>query len=278
MSTRRPEARRVRGWELTAGVIAGLLAGFLLAGGGGKRAGETPPERPSVAAPAPIALPEVVRLERQLELEQQRRGELESQLAGRPAVPAPPLEKVGTPARQLGNSPPPLAWIAEDVLLGAGFAAAELEALNGFYEKTELERLFVRDQATREGWFRRPRYARRMREFNERYEALRFDYGDDGYDWILYARGRDNRVRVDRVLQGSAAADIGLEEGDVILQYDDERIFAAPALQQATGEGRAGATVSLEADRRGERIRLYPPRGPLGVVLSSLSVEPRARY
>ncbi len=267
----------MRGWELVAGVTLGLVAGFLLWGDRGEEATETPKQQtPRVAAPARD--PAVQRLEAQLELEEARRVELERELAARLAVPAKTPEKRDAPKRKPEKAKRPGDWIDGDVLLQAGFDATELEALNERYESTELERLFVRDQATREGWFGRPRYYRRMRELNESYEELRVEYGEDRYDWILYASGRDNRVRVDRVMRDSPAADVGLERGDIILRYNDERIFDARALQQATGEGRAGETVALDVDRGGERIRLYPPRGPLGIGLDSLPVEPGSLY
>jgi hypothetical protein len=273
---RRYAVNRVRGWELAAGGTLGLVAGFLLWGEASQEAETSRPETPRVAAPAPD--PEVQRLKVQLRLEQARRVELEDELSARPVVPAPRSPKRDAPKRKPGRAKRPGGWIDDDVLLEAGFDAAEVEALNERYEKTELERLFVRDEATREGWFRQPRYFRRMRELNESYDALRAEYGEDRYDWILYAWGRDNRVRVARVMRDSAASDVGLEAGDVILRYDDERIFDARALQQATGEGRAGETVTLEVDRGGERIRLHPPRGPLGVALGSLPVKPPSLY
>ena len=272
----------MRGWQLAAGATLGLLVGFLLWGGDDDGAGQTSvPEAPKVVAPAPH--PEVRRLQAQLDREEVRRNELERELSVRPKVPVaeprPSQARKKKPAgAKIRKAKRPEEWFDDDLLLRAGFDAAEVEALNERYELIELERLFVRDEATREGWLGQPRYHRRMRELDERYNALRFEYGDDRYDWLLYASGNDNRVQVDRVMQHSAAADVGVELGDIILRYDDERIFDVRTLQQATGEGRARDAVSLDVERAGEHIRLYPPRGPLGIVLVPRYVEPDPLY
>lgn len=268
----------MRGIELAAGAALGLFAGFLLWGVGSDDAAErTAEDGPSLAAPPPETASELQALKARLEREETRRMELESEIAARPPVAAPAPEKPPQAAKPEPGKPPG-DWIDDRVLRDAGFGDSELDALDELYESTELERLFVRDQAKREGWLRSQRYRQRMRELNSRYDALRFEYGEDRFDWILFATGRPNRIRVDRVLRDSAAAEIGLEVGDLILRYDDERVFDTPSLQQATGEGRAGETVALDVDRGGERVRLYLPRGPLGIVLGAARKKPGAIY
>lgn len=271
----------MRGWQLAAGAILGLGIGFLVWGGRDGDPQKSEPETPEVVAPAPD--PEVRRLQAQLDLEEARAGEMERELSARPRIPAAKPRTSEPRKRKPRRERPDKVkrredWFDDKLLIGAGFDAAEVEALNERYEQIELDRLFVRDEATRQGWLGQPRYHRRMRELDERYNALRFEFGEDRYDWLLYASGNDNRVRVDRVMQDSAAADVGVELGDILLRYDDERIFDVQILQQATGEGRVGAAVSLDVERQGEQIRLYPPRGPLGVVLVPIYVEPDPLY
>lgn len=275
----------MRRWELAAGVGLGLVAGFLIWGGG------VGPEDDAAAPPVPEAsrvtdAPRDLRMQRlqqELDREKTLRLELEREIASSAAAPSPTPDPV--PAAE----PPPESeerpkgkqageWIADDVLLEAGFDPSEVDALNALYEQTELERLFVRDQAVREGWLRTPRYRRQMGELNARYETVREEYGEDRYDWILYAAGRDNRVRVARVMRDSPAADIGLEVGDVVLRYDEERVFDARGLQRATGQGEAGRLVILEVERAGERIRFHPARGPLGISLDPTLAEPTPPY
>jgi S1-C subfamily serine protease len=109
---------------------------------------------------------------------------------------------------------------------------------------------------------------------DDRLLAVRERYGEDTYDWFLYAAGRSNRVKVEGVLGGSAAADAGFRSGDVIVSYDGERIFKPGALVQGTLGGRLGDHVDVEVMRGGELVSLRVPRGPLGVRLGRDTVEP----
>lgn len=95
---------------------------------------------------------------------------------------------------------------------------------------------------------------------------LRNELGDDAYDRYLYASGRPNRVRVQRVMQGSAAARAGLAEGDVLLSYDGERLFRFDDLRAASYQGQPGDTVLLEVRREdGTVAQMVIPRGPMGI-------------
>ncbi|MEE2674521.1 MAG: PDZ domain-containing protein [Myxococcota bacterium] len=279
----------MRGWQLAAAAMLGLVIGFLVWGGRDGDRQPLEPETPEVVTPVPD--PEAQRLEEQLDREEARRIEPQRELSPRPTPPVvnPPTPPVVKPPKDEAReraleeieslkAKRREEWFDNEVLLRGGFDPEEIEALNEYYELIELERLFVRDEATREGWLGKPRYHRRMRELDERYNALRFEYGDDRYDWLLYASGEDNRVRVQRVMQHSSADDVGVEPGDIILSYEGERIFDVPSLQHATSGGRARETVSLDVEREGEHIRLYPPRGPLGVVLVPLYVRPAPPY
>jgi hypothetical protein len=234
------------------------------------------------ATGAADATAEIEALREELAREVGRREALEQALSERAA--ASPAE-APTPGAPTAPGPPAAAnakprenWLDEPVLVAAGFTPAEAEALRRRFEAIELERLFVRDQATREGWFGAPRFQQRMRELNAEYDVLREEHGDERYDWILFASGRNNRVVVDRVLPDSAASEVGLEPGDVFLAYDEERVFDAGALQRATSGGVFGETVGVDVLRDGERIRLYPSRGPLGVGLRVERREPDPLY
>ena len=142
--------------------------------------------------------------------------------------------------------------------------------------EVELDRLYLRDQATREGWLNTPRYNQAMREVNGDLTALRDDVGDDAYDRYLFAAGQVNRVVVGSVIAGSSAEDSGIKPGDTVLRYDDQRVFSTNELQSATTEGVAGDTVAVTVLRGGQRLRLYLPRGPLGVRLFTERRHPEA--
>jgi hypothetical protein len=133
--------------------------------------------------------------------------------------------------------------------------------------EVDLDRLYLRDQATREGWFNTPRYGQALQELNRDANALREDVGDDAYDRYLYASGQVNRVVVGSVIADSAAQEAGLKPGDTVLRYDDQRIFSTTELQSATAAGVAGDLVTVTVQRGGEPVRLYVPRGPLGIRL-----------
>jgi hypothetical protein len=167
-----------------------------------------------------------------------------------------------------------LQWFDEALLLEAGLTPAEIEALRERFEGIEMERLYLRDEATRDGWLNTHRYRKSAGELEVAFHALRNDFGDEVYDWLLFASGRNNRVAVGGVLEDSPAAEAGLESGDLIISYDGARIFGARELQMATTGGEAGRLVVLEFYRGGERVRVYVPRGPLGIRLGEQTRRP----
>ena len=75
-------------------------------------------------------------------------------------------------------------------------------------------------------------------------------------------------------MSGSAAETAGIQAGDKIIRYDNERIFSWSEIRQATLAGNAGDIVAIEVERNGEHYLLNIPRGPLGVRLDMESVEP----
>jgi hypothetical protein len=164
----------------------------------------------------------------------------------------------------------------EQKLAGAGLPERDVADLRRLFEEVELERLYLQNQATREGW-PRGRLAGEQAALDDRLLSVRDEYGEDAYDWFLYASGRTNRVVVEGVLGGSAAEEAGLRAGDVIVRYDGERIWKPGSLIQGTLGGRLNETVELEVERGGSRERVSLPRGPIGVRLGRRSVEPVRR-
>jgi hypothetical protein len=149
-------------------------------------------------------------------------------------------------------------------LAALGLPDAEIERLRERYAAHQLDELYLRDEARRDGWLRDPRYQRELRGLRG---ALRDELGDAGYDTLLYATGQHNRVVITQPIPGSPAERAGLQAGDALLSYGGERIFDAIALIQATAARPAGEQTELRFERNGEELRAFLPRGPLGTTL-----------
>lgn len=155
--------------------------------------------------------------------------------------------------------------------LAAGFSAEETRDLTRRMEEVEMDQLYLRDRASREGWLRTPEYRNARNDLRNR---LLEEMGEEAYDRFLYATEQSNRVLVDSVLDNSPAQDIGLESGDIIRGYGDKRVFSFRDIRRESQQGTAGDSVALRVERDGEILELEIPRGPLGVRLNSLSVGP----
>ena len=154
----------------------------------------------------------------------------------------------------------------ERSLVGAGVDPDDARWLHERYDAYEMQRLYLMDQAGREGWEKLPSGRQALGELER---ELREELGEPRYDQFLFALGRNNRVVVHDVLSRSPAADAGFRERDVVLRYDDARIYSPQQLRKATRGGRAGELIPVELWRKGERIRVFVPRGPLGVTLET---------
>lgn len=165
----------------------------------------------------------------------------------------------------------------EAALLAAGFDPEDLEALRERLDAIALERLYLQDAAEREGW----RGTRRWREERLALDAalygLREEFGEELFDWGLYASERPNRVQVKSVLRGSAAERAGIEAGDVIVAYDDQRIFRGKDLRAAVESGRPGQSTEVRVLRDGSTHRVFVPGGPLGVRFEPTVMRPPLR-
>jgi hypothetical protein len=162
----------------------------------------------------------------------------------------------------------------DEALLDAGFTRSEVAAFRTRMDNIQLERLYLRDRAAREGWLATRRYMEESRALNDQLSGAREEFGDELYDWAMYTTGRANRIQVTEVMEGSAAAEAGLAPGDVIFAYDDRRIFSGGELRDETAVGTAGQTTPVDVVRDGESWRVYLPRGPLGIMIEPTSQEP----
>ncbi|MEM9384657.1 MAG: PDZ domain-containing protein [Pseudomonadota bacterium] len=158
--------------------------------------------------------------------------------------------------------------------IDAGFPPDRAADLKARQDELSLKRLFLRDQARREGWMGSERYRTELAQINEGVEQLRSELGDSDYDRFLYATGRPNRVLVRTTLTGGPAQEAGLQPGDAILSYDGARVFDTRSLVTMTQGGSFGTPTSIEVERDGERLVLYIPRGPLGLNMRSTTQRP----
>jgi S1-C subfamily serine protease len=149
-----------------------------------------------------------------------------------------------------------------------------VDAFSRQIDGLEMERLYLRDQATREGWLDSSRYRQESRRISEAQRASRDEFGEQMYDWFLYSTKHPNRVRVEQVFEGSPADEAGLRVGDLIVRYDDRKIFGGQDLRESTVSGRAGDLTPVDLERGGEEIRVYVPRGPLGIRMHPTTRKP----
>jgi len=198
----------------------------------------------------------------------------------------PPSTQPGTAAAREGGSPArPPGDVAPELspgdserpmfdvgrLVAVGVHPQDAEELLGAWEQFSLDRLYLVDQAAREGWLYKPRFQREVAGLEHR---MLEDVGEEGWDQLLYGSGQPNRVIVRQVLEGSSADLAGLQPGDVIMRYNDRRVFKTEWLQSATVRGRPGTVVRLEVFRGGEPITVDVERGPLGTLLRNAHVPP----
>jgi hypothetical protein len=162
----------------------------------------------------------------------------------------------------------------ERALVAAGLDAASAAQIKRRGDELTMAEMYLRDQATREQWLDTPRFHEEMAALNAQQVPLREEIGEDAYDRYLFARGHANRVRVDDVLSESPAAHAGVQTGDLIVRYDDGRIFAPAELVAQTRTGGEGETIRLEIIRNGERLQIEVPRGPLGLRVAPTQAAP----
>jgi membrane-associated protease RseP (regulator of RpoE activity) len=184
--------------------------------------------------------------------------------AANPDAAANASKSAGTRSRQD-------QWIDAAAMVAAGMSPTDAARLREMYEAQQLDELYLRDQASREGWISSSRFRSEMGALRE---ALRTELGDEDYDWVMWASGRKNRVEVDDVLQNSAAEAAGIQKGDILVSYGGELMMSPRELRRATLQGRIGDSIAIDVLRGGERIRFYVPAGPLGTRLGTASRQP----
>jgi hypothetical protein len=185
------------------------------------------------------------------------------------------FDKLGS-AKTLSAEPARVAsrGLDQETLLAAGVEPGLASAYLSSQSRLEMQRLELRDRASREGWLNSDRFRKQLGELEGSVEALRAQIGDDSYDRFLYLTGQPNRVVIASVIEESPAQLAGVQAGDIVLDYADSRVFSFTELRDATRVGESGESVLVRVQRKGETLELLVPRGPLGVRLDSERVEP----
>ncbi len=161
-----------------------------------------------------------------------------------------------------------------DSLILAGVDPYLAQEIQQRSDQWSLQRLELIDQATREGWRESEQFDERLQALRDARPDIRGELGDADYDRYLYASGDSNRVAVSSIINGSAAQQSGLQNGDVVVSYANNRVFGTRELQRATRDGQRGESVQVEVLRNGQVITVDVPRGPLGVTLTGSRVDP----
>lgn len=163
----------------------------------------------------------------------------------------------------------------EGALVAAGFSRSRAAEIRALYEEIVLEG--IHEPGEEEGgvgaydaeWF-----LEEAERQDARLSQLEDELGEEGYDWLLYAAGQSNRVRVTVVLPGSAASDAGLQSGDLLLAYDGERIATSSQVSGAARAGTTGEMVPIDFERDGQRHQGFIVRGSLGARIEDVRHMP----
>ncbi len=159
-------------------------------------------------------------------------------------------------------------------LLAAGFTERDTEAIERRAAEATMERMMLDDRALREGWANTPRYFEEMRTIESEQARIRNYLGDDAYDRYLFASGNPNRLSVASVVPTSPAEQAGLEPGDILLSYGDQRLFDNRQLRELRSAGQPGESVTVEVMRDGRAMEITIPRGPIGIQINTTIVNP----
>lgn len=187
------------------------------------------------------------------------------------------LEKEINPALISQNVNEPAQTESEKnkkILLGMGISEESASRIQRLAEKKEMEQLYLRNTAVREGWFGTEKYFEKTRELDLSSNIYRDQLGDEKYDQFLYESQLTNRIKIQSVLSESPAEAAGLQADDYILSYGNQRVFNWSDLTYLTANGENGENVPIEIQRNGQIFQYFIPRGPLGIRLVSERIPP----
>ncbi len=267
---------------ITIALASGVLLGLVFAPDKADHDYSTEPDAPVVTALITPASDDAAirlqQLETQITALQQRVEQLENAQQQPSSLETPADEEIIAGDRFSRVIDTPVSANARVLdpshLVKAGVDPVIAEDIVRRKNEIELQKLELRDRAAREGYLGSSRYMQELQALVDADFSLRAELGEDAYDRYLYASGQANRVRVAAVIPGSAAEQAGVRSGDLIIRYGETRLFGWRELQQATTGGNRDEYISLSVMRDGQETLLWVPRGPLGVRLSMMRVNP----
>lgn len=161
-----------------------------------------------------------------------------------------------------------------DGLVAAGLEPYRAEEIIREQSRVELKRLELRDAAIREGYLGTEKFRQEMRALRANETGIRSEVGEEVFDRFLFHTGQPNRLQVESVILGSAAENAGMQTGDIILSYQDKRLLSWNDLRGVTSAGERGESVNLVIQRDGSTQTLTLPRGPMGVRINAVRIDP----
>ena len=173
---------------------------------------------------------------------------------------------------------PPAEKLTIENLLKAGVTESIAEDIVNRMSKHEYQLLELHDRAKREGYLNKSRYFKERRKLTDNAPSLKKAIGTDAYDHYLYETAQNNRVIVTTVMQDSPADQLGVQKGDIIMSYANEKVLSWRELRELTGKGTYGEYVNLNILRDGQLLNILVPRGSLGVRLGATILDPQAEY
>jgi len=264
---------------ITIGVVAGLVLSS-------QRESTIPSQ-----SPAPTAAP--LSGEVSSKLDQERVTALEAEIARLQARVATlesiTLESGTLESERMPDEPvsfsPDIVTLTPDILtnptipvaeglIAAGIDVFTAEDIARKQSETQLKRLELRDTAFREDFMGSDRYREELAKIRQSEVRIRDEIDDESYDKYLFYTGQSNRIAVSSVMLGSAAEQSGIHAGDLIVRYENEPLYNYRDLREATIQGERGEIIDLTVVRDGSLITVSIPRGPLGVRLNSVRMNP----
>ncbi len=161
-----------------------------------------------------------------------------------------------------------------DGLIKAGIDSWTAEDIARKQSEASLRRLELLDDAIRDGYMGTERYREEFRKLTAAELSIKDEIGEEYFDRYLYHTGQANRVAVESVMMGSAAENVGLQSGDVLVRYQDKKLYNWNDLRTATTQGDRNELVDITVLRSGTELTLSIPRGPLGVRLNPVRIDP----
>lgn len=258
-------------------LVMGVFAGMFWRDRGEPLVAEVADEIESTAQPLAYAEYDMQRIEMLESLVLDLHSRVETIEAERPglamaAVDEVPLDTENPPFAAAENaSPTNRSTSIADNLIRAGIDQWLAEDIVQRIDTSALKKLELRHKATRQGYLGTQRFREESKLLDV---SIQKEVGDDNFDRYLFASGQTNRVAVNSVMTGSAAEQAGVVNGDLILSYDQHRLFNVRELVTATTEGNRYEWIDIIVERDGSVLTLSIPRGPLGVRLIPTRVNP----